>query len=844
MAGLSRWQSLLQRFPLVWIASGSALAVLLDQCLIEWFAVPIITRFLGYAAVIVGALLLQIKRQKYLPDTLRWVSIVLVMASLAAVYHGARDHFYRRASISVFLSETPQPTILRGYLSSPVTIRGNPMAGLKGRNAMGRRDVSPWQSQLEIDIEAIRVGKDFRTVDGSVLVFVDDDRSHFRPGDFVEIYGSLQKFQSPTNPGEIDLTWFYRRRGLHGRVDVSSESGVVRVRKSDGWFYPAIAAIAESGRESLLKHTSPSSGSLAVALVIGQREFVDHETRDALLATGTAHLLSVSGLHLAIIVFLATWIATIGQFSFPVKSIWLLGVCVLYVAITGGRPPVMRAAVLVAAVLFALWVRKPSQPLNSLAGAAIVLMIVNPENVFAVGVHLSFLAVITLMLCGRRREKGSRAVEQSLQIEERFNVLADQTRGPLWRYGKWACSWIWQLAWFSGCVSLISLPLVWHQFHLVSWVSIATNVLLTPGLLVALPSGVLTVTFGAFSETAAIVPGFICDWSLRYMRLVIETAASLPRGHAWLPSPPTWLVFVFYGAMAATIGFRGRKSFWYRLTGTAIWFVVAWWIATTPAVKPENSVEATFIDIGHGTSVVLRMPDDSVWLYDCGHLGNETNSCRDIDTALWSMGVTRIDGVILSHADADHYNALPGLLRRFSVNQIVTPKGMLDQNEPGLIPIRQSIARHSVGVREVQSGDTIGGVMKVLHPTDHRIDGSDNANSLVLRIDCGGNTLLLPGDLEAPGTQMLIDQRRPPPGGALMAPHHGSLSMDASGVLQWCRPTHVIVSGGKRAKKPAVTEMLNKTGSDVHITAQSGACRVTITQDGNIEVRRWLDDPW
>ncbi len=77
-----------------------------------------------------------------------------------------------------------------------------------------------------------------------------------------------------------------------------------------------------------------------------------------------------------------------------------------------------------------------------------------------------------------------------------------------------------------------------------------------------------------------------------------------------------------------------------------------------------------------------------------------------------------------------------------------------------------------------------------------------------------------------------------------MAPHHGSLSMDADAVLAWARPAETIVSGGRRAAKPEIQQMLSTTGSNVHVTSQVGAIRVRISNNGNIQIRSWLQQPW
>ena len=173
---------------------------------------------------------------------------------------------------------------------------------------------------------------------------------------------------------------------------------------------------------------------------------------------------------------------------------------------------------------------------------------------------------------------------------------------------------------------------------------------------------------------------------------------------------------------------------------------------------------------------------------------------------------------------------------------------MLEETEPALEAVRLAIEKAGTPVREVSDTKTVlsehGQVIGVLHPPPLRLQGSDNANSLVLRIDCGGKSLILPGDLEPPGTELLINHDRPPPGGVLMAPHHGSLTMDASAVLHWSRPGETIVSGGRRARRPEVLEMLSITGSGVHVTSEVGAVRVRIDRQGLIEVRSWAESPW
>lgn len=830
-----RWRRLCHRQPLLLFAIAAVIGVLLDWQLGGrsqlWGLV-----WLGLSAIAIIAIIAA-------PARFRRAAAILVWLPLAAALHSNSQHSYRRAGVLDHAGAIAEPTMLEGVIDVPAVLRRHPLA-----DQPSRRGQSPWQTQLEVELSKIKLGRQFQATDGRVAVFVDGRVDQLRPGDEIRIYGSIERFTAPTNPGERDLRPVYRRRRLHARVRVDAPDQVVLLGKQSGGVQRMIAAVAAVSRDLLLRHTGSSTGPLAVALVIGQRDFVDRDTRDLLLVTGTAHLLSVSGLHLAIIVVLASCSAIVfGSNSF-LRISWVILICLLYTAITGGRPPVMRAWVLVATFMFAIWIRRPSQPINTLSLAALLLIVINPKFVFSIGVQLSFLAVATLLRCGQGGGDNAPGVELAIERERRMTALIDSSRWRPLLFLQRCCRGVGQLAWFSACVTAISLPLVWQQFHVISPVSVLANVLLGPLLFVGLASGVTTVAFGLVFDPLAMLPGFVCEISLRSMRWLIETAAAIPWGHFWLPAPPTWMVVVFYAVMAATLLLpQGKIGLSIRVGWIFSWLWVALWLATAAPPLDEGSVEATFVDVGHGTCVVLRFAEDDVWLYDCGRLGNDTGSSRDIDAALWKLGVTRLQGIILSHADADHFNALPGLLRRFSVAEIITPPGMLDEPEPALRKVRDAIGEAQVAVRELASGAAWrsgGHPVSTLHPPLARLPGSDNANSLVLRVDCGGKALLLPGDLEPPGTERLIRIERPPPGGVLMAPHHGSLRMDAASVLQWSRPAETIVSGGRRARKPEVAQMLSATGSGVHVTSDVGAIRAVIDRHGDIEIRSWSDSPW
>lgn len=852
----------LHRFPVVLATALAVLGILIDRLRVDADVTGWISLALASVVVLTLVDALVVRWSGKTKPVLRWIKTAVVWTCFFGGWNAWHEQAYQSASVLTLLRESDdalgRPVVVRGQLGSTVTVRHNPLAA-----AWQRDDISPWQSQLILQLKQIRGGEGFAPLNGQVLVFVDGDQSHFRPGDELEVYGWLRPLSQPSNPGEVDLRPSYRRRDLHGRIETKNATSVTRIKESTRPIAPLIAAIASRGRQSLMRHTDDTTGPLAVALVLGQREFVNPKMRDALLATGTAHLLSVSGMHLAIIVLVVSWCVSALELRTLSRLLVIVLVSALYVAVTGGRPPVMRAAILIAMLLLSTCVRRTSQPLNTLGIAAITLVLINPSNVFSVGVHLSFLAVTTLMLAGRPIAPGSMRSEIQQQSELRgsdgFQDLIDSASSRWFRYTKQTARFFGQMAWLSGCVTVVSLPLVWSQFHLISPVSVITNVMVWGGLMIALPSGVLTVIADFIHPSVSYLPGSVCHFALVFMWSIIRWTQAWPGGHAWLPSPPAVSIVVFYAVMGLSLIWQSKSAKWFRIGWASFWIVSMLFWTTRPAPLPANTLEVTFVDVGHGTCAIVRTPNHQHWLYDCGRMGNTDGTARDIDTALWSLGITHLDGIFLSHADADHYNALPALLERFWVNKIITPPGMLQTPERGLDSIRDAIAQHSIPIIELASGQPLQQMFDaqftVLHPPAHANESSDqlaanskrisdNANSLVLRIDQGDRCLLLPGDLEPPGTDILVSGPRPTAGGVLMAPHHGSLSMDADAVLAWARPAETIVSGGRRAAKPEIQQMLSTTGSNVHVTSQVGAIRVRISHNGNIQIRSWLQQPW
>lgn len=841
----------LRRQPMITIAAAGALGIIAEQNRSYILAVVGLASLVGWWRFSASV------RWR------RWAVLMTLVAMTTAVRSHWDEFNYQTAPLRELITVDLQPAIVVGKVSGLVQRVAKRQTHLKPGE-------SPWMTRFNVDVSSVRQGLAYHLCQGRLWVSVDTDMAQIRTGDTLSLSGNIAAFRKPTNPGEADMRLVARNLRQHGRLFVRDARQVETIH-SEAWGFKRVAnRISWGGEQTLMNCLGEDTGALAAALVVGRRGSLDSELQDQLLETGTIHLLSVSGLHMGIVAIVLRLIATCLGMRGVAQILFVGGCCVLFVAVTGGRPPVLRAAMLVAVVLAATAFNRQSLPLNSLAVAAVVLMLINPTDLTRVGVQLSFVAVATLVSCGHRY----REIDDELRSEAQLDRLAETTASPLRRRLRWGIGKLNNAIWFSLCVTLTTTPLVWMHFNLITPIAVIANVLLGVPMTVALLSGLAAVVCGTISDRLAIPAGEVCYAALRIMQWVIDAAANFAWGHFWLPGPPAWWVATYYALLIG--GFvvvrRKRRSASF-VSGSIAWCVIAWLLAVLPLQNRTGDLRATFIDVGHGTSVILNLPDGRNMLYDCGSLGNKNYSSRGFHEPLWSQGITRLDAIILSHADADHYNALPGLLRRFRVDELVVPIGMLDSAKVGLEPIRQAIDLAKVPVREVSCGD-VGfdlpsspgqqrSTIRILHPPPYRVQGNDNANSLVIRIDIGGRSLVLPGDLEPPGLEMVLNQPRPLAGGVLMAPHHGSLTVASQTILDWARPGQVIVSGGERAKRPAVAEALRVRGSDVFVTAELGAIQVimpaeavdaaeTLTREAKSVrlnqskplIRAWLVEPW
>ncbi len=758
-------------------------------------------------------------------------ALLLTALCVGGAWHHLRWNYFAADDLARFARVSTQPVCIEAVAidrtrRSPAP-KFNPLRAIPARS----------RSETLVRITRIRDGTEWRVASGNCRLRVAGDLNGIHLGDHLRVFARFNRPQLALNPGQYERALAQRSAGRHSALFCREPECVTVVESATA--SPAgrwLDHVGRSCRRRISRYVGAENSDLALAILFGARERLSDATKESFLRTGTVHLLVVSGLHIGMLAGLVWFIVRSGFLPRRGAVLVTALLVIAYALIAGGRPPVVRATTLVLLALISLVVGRRVSVKVLLAAAALVVLAYNPSELFRAGTQLSFLCVAALSAYGYR-------VKQ-LGPPDPLTRLIRSVEPRYRKTLRWAGGRFGSLTIASLVTWLVAAPLVAYHFHIATPIGIAITPIIWPLVAGALITGLGICTLGWIFPPLAHVLGTFCAVCLSLTETVVGLAEQIDVGHLFVPGPAVWWLLVFYGALALSAMVPQFQVGWAKLTAlAALWAALGLAVAAGQGHE-EDQLQCTFLAMGHGTCVVLELPGGQTVLYDAGSLASPTGASQTIASYLWSRGKTQIDAVVLSHADVDHYNAMPGLLERFDIGGVyVSPlmfdpwatEGQLDAPEF----LRTTLQEAEIPLHEIWMNDRLRVAhpdveIEVLHPPRYGMAGRDNANSILLRVSYAGHSILLPGDLESPGMEAVLAEP-PLDCDILLAPHHGSSNSDPPGFAAWCRPEWVVVSGRQIARDTLANVSYRSVGAQVLHTASDGAVRFTLSTRG-IEV--------
>ena len=621
------------------------------------------------------------------------------------------------------------------------------------------------------------------------------------------------------------------------------------------------------------RNFSSESSPFLMSIITGERSLLTKETRDAFNATGLAHILSISGAHFGLLLFILfrlfrflvkalpyNMLVRLTLYLTPsqIAAILCIPFMIGYLGISDMSIPSIRSFIMITLFLFGLLIHRKGFWLNTLLFAAVVIILIQPDSILDLSFQLSFIAVLCIgmvaeQMDGRSAEQqGNRCdpqkvadfpgqkVAERLEQFKRFKLLPI----ALLRYCATALK-------ISLAASIGTAPLVAYYFHYFSLVSPITNLIITPVIgFVILPlslvSSFVFLASGVFPLSSFIdaITIFVLD--------AIKYTAQWNFADIKIPAFPPVLLVMFYLGILVYVFLTFHPSA-YRLSSIAIPVGIAILpIVFYAGIKllEHRGISITYLDVGQGDSAVVELPDKRTLVIDTGRKGFQTGGF------LKYRGIKNIDAIILSHGQSDHAGGIFHLLRNFNIQEVwdngrlIYPQGFVELLQ------REPCAPHAekgspLRIRKLQRGDVIEGsgyIITVLHPYDgfytmHSKDSDGNNDSIVLRIQGHKNTFLFTGDIEKEAEEDLSHFGKYLKSNVLKVPHHGSRTSSSQVFVSAVSADIAVISVGRKNSynhpHDEALDMLD--GVKIFRTDKEGAIGIKELPDGRLRIKTWKD---
>jgi competence protein ComEC len=674
---------------------------------------------------------------------------------------------------------------------------------------------------------------------GTVRVQVSEPVVDLKAGDYIQAYCWLDRFKQASNPGQFDVAKYLARKSIFIAASVQSRDGIELLESSPAGLFTKIKRkLTETATQALLGDLSPEevSRGLLEALLLGYRGNIDSETYRAFRKTGLLHFISLSGLHLGILVGIVWWLCRTAGIMKRGRATICIIVIGVFLLIVPPRAPTVRAAIIGFVFCASFFFRRRSNPINTLSLAAIILLLMRPTNLFEAGWQLSFASVLGILLFYQRTHS---FLYETITSPPWYKKTS--TTKPFFRIISRPGPYSLRLfstgvtAWLGGAGILL------YHFHTINPLTSIWTVIAFPFVALILTIGYLKIILSFLLPTAAWLVGIIVTGLSNALIVIVKLLAHLDISHILIGQVSLVPIILYY----CLVLFAGlvylRRPLTKKVICTVMFLAIIIFLGVTKWQRTyRNDMVISFLDVGHGQAILAQLPGKANVLFDAGSLYKSDIGRRIVAPFLHYKGINKIDAIIISHNDVDHINGIPEIAKHCKVGGVYANKAFLmdmttdpcDTTEF----LNDCLNEDGLTIQRLGKYLNVGGKakIKIIWPTEQiYMDKTlgDNDKSVVSLIEFAGRKILLCSDIEQFAQRKILELFPDLKVDVVVAPHHSSANTLEADFIERLE-ADISIGSCSRTQYERLQTIKREDKAKSFYTARDGAIIVYVNKDG------------
>lgn len=647
---------------------------------------------------------------------------------------------------------------------------------------------------------------------------IDSLYNTLKPGNYLQISGTYYKGREMRNPGEFDYNKYLNLQKITGILNISKVKDLIVLDKENDFLKSVVFSSRKYLDEEIKSLHSKETASLLKGLLLADRSEIDYMTKTQFINSGVIHILAVSGLHVGFVALI--FIFLFGRLNIYLRSILTITGLILFMFITGIPPSVFRATLMAVIIIIAFLTNRSTNLFNSLALAALIILIIHPQELFNPGFQLSFSAVLGISLLYPPIEK----LISKLKLQSSFirYILLFMT--------------------VSFSAQIGTLPFTLIYFGKFSVIALAANLFVIPITAVAVGLGIFTLVINSIIPFIAVYFSSANDLMTGLLYSIVEFSGTLNFSFISIRNFSLYDSILFYIFLILLFFFIKRIEN-HLIKITAFILIVLNFILFSSLdnidLLKEGRLSIVTIDVGQGDAIFIKFPQGTTALIDAGNATESfDNGERIILPFLEYLAIEKIDYGFVSHIDSDHYAGFVSLVKAGVIKKIIKPG--IDTSSSKDIRFEKYLTNNNIPVEYYKKEKIVidGVPVYILNNADiinnHSLSSNDKSG--VIKIVYGNTSFIFTGDIEKKVERTYTARYKNfLDADLLKVAHHGSKTSSTTEFLNYVTPKQSIISAGIlnqfKHPSPEVIRRLEDFGSVIYRTDKYGA--IIFESDGD-----------